>query len=341
MSQDVNAPAGDAATAASPAGGLPTEPPAARPRPSPRAPWRQRVHHLDVKLSPYLYISPFFILFLIVGMFPLVYTAYVSVYDWNLLGGKGEFIGLQNYRDVLANPYFVKSMVNTISIFLLSSVPQILTSLCLAGLLDTQLRGRTLWRMGVLLPFVVAPAAVAIIFGSLFGDRYGLFNEAIGWVGLGPVHWHVDRLSSHIAIATMVNWRWTGYNALILLAAMQTVPRDLYESASLDGASRVRTFVSITIPMIRPSVIFVIITSTIGGLQIFAEPRLFDNTLAQNGGSDRQFGTMTMLIYDFGWHLRDLGRASATAWLLFLVIIVIALVNFALVRRAGTHRGKR
>jgi len=341
MSQDVNAPVGDAATAASPAGGLPTEPPAARQRPAPRAPWRQRLHHLDVKLSPYLYISPFFILFLIVGMFPLVYTAYVSVYDWNLLGGKGEFIGLQNYRDVLANPYFFKSLVNTISIFLLSSVPQILISMCLAGLLDTQLRGRVLWRMGVLLPFVVAPAAVAIIFGSLFGDRYGLINEAIGWVGLGPVQWHVDRLSSHIAIATMVNWRWTGYNALILLAAMQTVPRDLYESASLDGASRVRQFVSITIPMIRPSVIFVIITSTIGGLQIFAEPRLFDNTLAQNGGSDRQFGTMTMLIYDFGWHLRDLGRASATAWLLFLLIIVIALVNFALVRRAGTHRGKR
>jgi cellobiose transport system permease protein len=134
----------------------------------------------------------------------------------------------------------------------------------------------------------------------------------------------------------MVNWRWTGYNALILLAAMQSVPRDLYDAAAIDGANRFRQFTSITVPSIRPTVIFVVITSTIGGLQIFAEPRMFDSTLAQNGGSDRQFSTMTMLIYDFGWHLRDLGRASATAWLLFLLIIVIALANYVLSRRFGT-----
>ena len=147
----------------------------------------------------------------------------------------------------------------------------------LAGLLDTNLRGRTLWRMSILLPFVVAPAAVALIFGNLFGDRYGLVNEALGLIGIDPIAWHVDRLPSHIAIATMVNWRWTGYNALILLAAMQAVPRDLYESAAIDGAGQVRQFFSVTLPMIRPTMIFVIITSTIGGLQIFTEPRLYDN----------------------------------------------------------------
>jgi cellobiose transport system permease protein len=183
---------------------------------------------------------------------------------------------------------------------------------------------------------------VGIIFGSLFGDRYGLINEALGWIGLPSVAWHTDRLASHLAIATMVNWRWTGYNALILLAAMQSVPRDLYDAAAIDGANRFRQFTSITVPSIRPTVIFVVITSTIGGLQIFAEPRMFDSTLAQNGGSDRQFSTMTMLIYDFGWHLRDLGRASATAWLLFLLIIVIALANYLLSRRFGTlHKVRR
>ena len=290
MTQDLSTPVGGAPstgvspTGTSPSAGMPTRRP-------PAAPWRQRLHHWDVTLSPYLYISPFFLLFLVVGMFPLVYTAYVSVYDWDLIGGQGGFVGLQNYRDVLDNPYFLKSLVNTISIFVLSSGPQVVLAVVIAGLLDTRLRASTLWRMSVLLPFVVAPAAVAIIFGSLYGDRYGLVNEALGWIGLSPVQWHVDRLSSHLAIATMVNWRWTGYNALILLAAMQAVPRDLYESAGLDGAGKVRQFLSITVPMIRPTVIFVIITSTIGGLQIFAEPRLFDTTPAQNGGSDRQFGT--------------------------------------------------
>jgi cellobiose transport system permease protein len=296
---------------------------------------------MDHRFSPYLYVAPFFVLFLVVGMFPLAYTAYVSVHDWSLLGGQGDFVGLDNFREVLENPYFTKQLVNTISIFLISSVPQVLIALVVAALLDNQLRARTMWRMSVLLPFVVSPVAVAIIFGSLYGDRYGLVNEVLGMVGIDPVAWHTNRWASHVAIATMVNWRWTGYNALIFLAAMQAVPRELYESASIDGAGRIRQLVSITVPMIRPTMIFVIVTSTIGGLQIFAEPRLFDDTMARNGGSDRQFGTITMLIYDFGWQLRDLGRASATAWLLFLVICVFAVLNVLLMRRMGGLGGKR
>jgi cellobiose transport system permease protein len=289
----------------------------------------------DVRLSPYLYISPFFLLFLLVGMFPLVYTAYVSVFDWGLLSGKGEFIGLDNYKSVLEDPTFVKALVNTFSIFLLSSVPQVIIALILAGLLDTRLRGRTLWRMSVLLPFVVAPVAVAIIFGNLFGDEYGLVNDLLGVIGVGPIDWHTDRFASHVAIATMVNWRWTGYNALIFLAAMQAVPRDLYESAAMDGAGRVRQFISVTLPMIKPTMIFVVITSTIGGLQIFAEPRIFDDiTATREGGPNHQWTTMTMLIYNYGWGRgRDLGQASATAWLLFLIIVVFALANFLATRR--------
>jgi cellobiose transport system permease protein len=310
-------------------------------RPTEPRPWRERRAAWDARLAPYLYISPFFLVFAVVGAFPLAYTAYVSVHDWSLLGGKGDFVGLQNYRDVWANPYFVKQTVNTLSIFVLSSVPQVIAAVVLAGLLDNQLRGRTWWRMSILLPFVVSPVAVAIIFGSVFGDRYGLLNELLGTVGIGPIAWHTDRLASHLAIATMVNWRWTGFNALIFLAAMQAVPRDLYESAALDGASRVRQFLSITVPMIRPTMIFVIITSTIGGLQIFAEPRLFDETTARNGGSDRQFGTITMLVYNFGWQLRDLGRASATAWMLFVLILLIALVNLVLIRRIGSLAGEK
>ena len=302
---------------------------------------RQRLSRWDTRVAPYVYISPFFVVFALVGLFPLAYTAYVSVHDWSLLGGKGEFVGLQNYREVWDNPYFLKQTVNTLSIFVLSSGPQIVIAVVLAALLDNHLRGRTWWRMSILLPYVVSPVAVAIIFGSLFGDRYGLINEALGALGVDGVAWHTDRFASHLAIATMVNWRWTGFNALIFLAAMQAVPRDLYESAAMDGAGRIRQFLSVTLPMIRPTMIFVVITSTIGGLQIFAEPRLFDETNARNGGADRQFGTITMLIYDFGWQLRDLGRASATAWMLFLLILVLATVNLLIIRRFGGLGGDR
>ncbi|PUA81317.1 carbohydrate ABC transporter permease [Nocardioides currus] len=305
----------------------------------PSSPFRQRLSRLDNRLSPYLYVSPFFLLFALVGLFPLLYTAFVSVHDWSLLGGQGDYTGLENYRRVLEDRYFWNALRNTISIFLLSSVPQVLIALVLAGLLDTQLRGRTLWRMGVLIPFVVAPAAVALIFGNVFGDRYGLVNEALQGIGLEPIKWHVNTLASHVAIASMVNWRWTGYNALIFLAAMQAVPRELYESAAIDGAGKVRQFVSVTLPLIRPTLLFVVITSTIGGLQVFAEPRLFDTQGL--GGSDRQYQTLTMYLWELGWRVRDLGMASAVAWLLFLIIIVFALVNLAVSRRFGALGGRR
>ncbi|WP_134739861.1 sugar ABC transporter permease [Nocardioides sp. 503] len=331
-SQPTTAPAGEVSSSTSPAGPAQAVEPLPRDTP-PRLTLRQRLSRWDVRFSPYLYVSPFFLLFLVVGMFPLAYTAYVSVHEWGLIGGKGEYVGLDNYRAIFADRYFWRAMRNTVSIFLLSSIPQVIVALAVAGLLDTQLRAKTFWRMSVLIPFVVAPAAATLIFGNLFGDRYGLINGALGLVGIDPIAWHVDTLPSHIAIASMVNWRWTGYNALILLAAMQAVPRDLYESAALDGAGKVRQFLSVTIPMIRPTMIFVVITSTIGGLQIFTEARLFDNVGL--GGSDRQWQTVTLYLWELGWRLRDLGMASAVAWLLFLFIVIFALVNLAVSARLG------
>ena len=304
-----------------------------------RIAFRQQLSRWDLRLSPYLYISPFFVLFLVVGLFPLAYTAYVSVHEWDLLGGQGEFVGLENYRDVLGDRYFWNALQNTVSIFVLSSGPQIVFALVIAALLDAKLRARTFWRMGVLIPFVVAPVAAALIFGNLFGDRYGLINQGIAALGLEPIRWHVDRLASHFAIATMVNWRWTGYNALIFLAAMQAIPRDLYEAAAMDGANKVRQFFSVTLPMLRPAVIFVVITSTIGGLQIFAEPRLFDSTGL--GGADRQYQTITMYLWELGWRVRNLGTASSVAWLLFGLIVVFALIALVLTRRIAHSGGKR
>ncbi|MGN6754645.1 MAG: carbohydrate ABC transporter permease [Intrasporangium sp.] len=300
--------------------------------------FRQRMSRWDVKLSPYLYVSPFFILFAVVGAFPLGYTAYVSLHQWHLIGGEGAFVGLENYRYVLGQEYFWRSLRNTISIFLLSSVPQVILALLIAAALDSSLRGRTWWRMGVLLPYVIAPVAVALIFNDLFGDRFGLFNQALGWIGLDPIAWHRDVLPSHLAIATMVNFRWTGYNALIFLAAMQAIPRDYYEAAQIDGAGPARRFVSITVPQLRATIIFVVITSTIGGLQIFDEPRMYDQYGL--GGANRQWQTLTIYLYQVGWTQKNFGRAAAIAWLLFLIIVVIGLVNFYLTRRIASKESR-
>lgn len=304
-----------------------------------RLAFSQQVSRWDVKLSPYLYISPFFILFAVTGVFPLVYTAWVSLHNWNLIGGQGKFTGLENYAFVVAQPYFWNAVGNTFSIFVLSSVPQVVIALVIAAVLDANLRARTFWRMGVLVPFVVAPVAVGLIFNNLFADQFGLINGMLTAVGLDPVRWHSDSLASHLAIATMVNFRWTGYNALIFLAAMQAIPRDVFEAATIDGAGRLRQFFSVTVPMLRPTVIFVVITSTIGGLQIFDEPRVFDQSGL--GGADRQWQTLTMYIWELGWGQRNFGRASAVAWLLFLIIVLIALLNFLITKRIASQGGRK
>lgn len=310
----------------------------------PRAPRRvgfsQNLGRWDVKLSPYLYISPFFILFGVTGLFPLLYTAWVSMHDWHLIAGQGDFVGLANFGYVLQEPNFWKGIRNTFSIFLISTIPQLMIAIVLAALLDANLRAKTFWRMGVLLPYVVAPVAVSLIFGRLFADQTGIINTILKDIGLNPVGWHSQVFPSHVAIATMVNFRWTGYNTLILLAAMQAIPRDLYEAAVIDGASRVRQFFSITVPMLRPTIIFVVITSTIGGLQIFDEPRLFDQ-LGQ-GGPSRQWMTATMYIYEVGWgNQKSFGRAAAVAWILFLIIVIVGLINFSLTKRIASDNASK
>ncbi len=303
--------------------------------------WRQRLSRADVRFAPYAYVAPFFILFALVGLFPLVYTLNVSLHEWDLLGGQGEWVGLANFAAELKDTLFWNSLFNTMSIFLLSSIPQVIIALVLAALLDQHLRAKTFWRMSVLLPYVVTPVAVALIFSSMFGETYGLINNVLGEFGIDPVLWKTDRLPSHLAIATMINWRWTGYNALILLAAMQAVPRELYESAAIDGASPTRRFFSVTIPSIRPTVIFVIITATIGGLQVFTEPRLFDATSATPGGAFRQYQTTVLYLWEMAFSRGDFGKASAVAWLLFLIIVGIGLLNFFLVRRISDNGARR
>lgn len=316
----------------------PTGSPARPARPS----WRDRMSRWDVRYSPYLYVAPFFVIFGVVGLFPLLYTAYVSLFDWELIDDDPSFLGLGNYVQLFGDPQFWTTLTNTLSIFLLSTVPQIVIAVLLAALLNTRVRFPTGWRVGVLMPYVASLVALGIIFANLFGPQYGLVNGVFELLGLDRIDWQADRFASHVAIAVMVNWRWTGYNALIVLAAMQAIPKEVHEAAVVDGAGAVRRFVSVTLPMLRPTLIFVVITSTIGGLQIFTEPKLFDAMPgSNNGGSTHQFQTITLYLYQAAFEREDLGYASAIAWVLFLIVIGIALINFALTRRIASTGGDR
>ncbi|MFI7126700.1 carbohydrate ABC transporter permease [Nonomuraea sp. NPDC050153] len=297
-------------------------------------------HTLDLRVSPYAYVAPFFLLFCAFGLFPLAYTAWVSLHEWSLLSETQTFIGLDNYSALLGDGYFWNATFNTLSIGVLSTVPQLLLAIWLAHLLNRRLRFQTLFRVALLLPNVTSVVAVVVIFSQLFGRDFGLINWTLSWFGAGNVDWAAGTATSHIALSVMIMWRWTGYNALIFLAAMQAVPRELYEAATLDGANGFTQLRRITIPMIRPTIVFVVIVSTIGAMQVIAEPLLFGQSSGggggiATGGPDRQFQTLALFVYEQGFanSTFDFGYASAASWLMFLAVVIVALVNFLITRR--------
>jgi cellobiose transport system permease protein len=307
--------------------------------PATRRTLRARLRKADAKASPYLYISPFFVFFGLFGIFPLGYTAYISLTDRTLLGSSTHFVGLDNFAALIHDSYFWNAVENTLGIWVISTVPQLLIALWLAHLLNTKLRARTFFRMAVLLPQITSLVAVALIFTQLFSRDYGLVNYGLHLVGIHPVAWEAGRFSSWVALSVMITWRWAGYNALIYLAAMQGIPEELYESAAIDGAKSWKQFVHVTIPMLRPTIIFTVIVSTIGGLQLFTEPYLFE-PLRQGatGGSGRQYQTVVMYLYEkaFAGTQFNFGYAAAIGWALFLLIALISLVNFLVASRIRT-----
>ncbi|MEV6950380.1 sugar ABC transporter permease [Streptomyces sp. NPDC051183] len=290
-------------------------------------------------LSPYAFLAPFFTLFAAFGLFPLIYTAYVSLYRVELqTPGEAEWRGLGNYTALFTDTFFWTALRNTFTIGVLSTVPQLLMALGLAHVLNYRLRARTFFRTALLLPYATSVAAASLIFAQLFGRDFGLVNHLLALVGFDPVDWQSGTAASQIAVSSIVVWRWTGYNALIYLAGMQTIPGELYEAAEVDGASRLRQFVHVTLPGLRPTIVFTVVVSTIGATQLFGEPLLFEGSMS--GGISHQYQTLGLYMYEQGWGFFHLGRAAAIAWVMFLLIVALVGVN-ALIARRRSGSGTR
>ncbi|HEY8533267.1 MAG TPA: sugar ABC transporter permease [Micromonospora sp.] len=301
---------------------------------------RRSLARLDIKLSPYLYILPFFILFAIFGLYPIGYTVWVAMTDRSPLNSEIKFIGLENFKELITeDQQFWNAVYNTFGMFFVATVPQLLLALLLANALNRRIRGQTFFRMAIAMPIITSTAVVALVFSMIFGRDFGLINWLLDQFGISAIDWRASKPASWFAISVMVDWRWTGYNALIYLAAMQAIPKDLYEAAALDGASRMRQFWSITIPQLRPTIIFTVIISTIGGLQLFTEPLLFTSGAGGlSGGSEGQYQTIAMYLVEVMTNRMRWGYAGAVSLLLFVLIALFSLVNFLLVRRISSDK---
>ncbi|GAA4181712.1 sugar ABC transporter permease [Gryllotalpicola koreensis] len=290
------------------------------------------------RFAPYAYVAPFFLLFAVFGLFPLAFTFVISLFEWNPIGTK-TFVGFDNFSTLLTDPRFWNAAGNTLSIWVMSTVPQLIIALGLAHLLHAaRLRFANFFRMSLLIPYITSVAATAIVFAQLFDTHYGLVNWVLTLIGGDPVNWLAGRLSSQFVIALMVIWRWVGYTTLLYLSGLQSIPREMYEAASVDGAGGWRQFTSITVPSLRPIIIFTVITSTIGGLQIFTEPLLVNPTPALTCGAARQCQTLTLYLYEQAFGDYKFGYGAAIGVALFVMVVAIAAINFALsTRLKGSH----
>jgi cellobiose transport system permease protein len=279
----------------------------------------------------YLFTAPFFVMFLIFGLAPIIYSIYIAFFNWDALGTQ-DFIGLANFTELIADTRFWNALVNTIDIWLLSTIPMLIFSIGLAAILhNPHLRGSTFWRTILLVPNITSVLAIAIVFGQLFGRDFGMVNIIIGAMGFDHIDFIQGTTSSHVAIASMIVWRWTGYNALIFLAAMLAIPGELYESASLDGASKWKQFIYVTLPSLRNTITFVLIVGTIGGLQVFAEPLILGGSY--NGGDSGQFSTLTLFLFDQAFVAYKWGYAAAVGIMITFIVAIVSFINFMITRK--------
>ncbi len=290
-------------------------------------------------------LSPFVVLFLVFGVFPLGFSFFLAFQSWEPTAGLAsmKFVGLDNFAFAITDEWFWKSLKNTAWLAVAAGVPQHVVAIPLAYFIHTSFKRTRNSVIGAyFLPYITSTVAIAMMFSTLFSTDYGLINvglQALGQVpGLGwlapeaAIDWLGRAENVKPAISLVVFWRYVGFNTVLYLAALQTIPGDIYEAATMDGAGRWQQFWFITLPSLQPMIYFGVTLSVIGGLQLFEEPFILTGG---RGGTDQAGMTTAMYMYRTAFEFNDFGGASALSWLLF---VFVALLTW-LTNRAFKPRG--
>lgn len=304
-------------------------------RPSPRARGKMFRHRA---VWAYLFISPALIALLVFAVGPILFTFWVSVHDWNLITPIPEmpFVGLENYRYILTkDTTFQQALQNTFIFTIVGVGANTVLGLLGALLLNSPIRARTLWRSIFFLPILTAPLALGMMWTALLNKNFGLINELLGFLRIPPQPFLSSPDQALPSIILIAIYQYVGYYIILYTAGLQGIPQEYYDAAAVDGANGWQTFWNITLPLLRPVLLFIIVTNTIGALQVF--DIVFGATTggAETSGGGPAGSTMVLVLhmYNTAFKFFRMGRATAMAAILFTIIFVITLIQLRLLRQ--------
>ncbi|BCK53385.1 sugar ABC transporter permease [Nocardia wallacei] len=262
-------------------------------------------------------------------LFPLGFSLYISFHSWDLFGPM-RFAGLGNYRQLLGDPLFYIALRNTAVFTAAALAPTVAISLAVAAALNRTVRGIGIFRVLAFLPLVASTVAMAVVWRFLFITDDGPVNLLLGWFGLGPVPWLSDPNWALLALTVVTVWKSVPFATVILLAAMQGVPENLYEAARIDGAGTWRRFRSITVPLIRGALSFVFVITIINSVQAFDQAYALTDG---NGGPETGTYVLGIMLFQNAFRFYEIGYAAALAWVVFALLLVLTLIQLWLARR--------
>jgi multiple sugar transport system permease protein/raffinose/stachyose/melibiose transport system permease protein len=274
------------------------------------------------------FAAPFLVFFLVFLVWPLVSGLYMSLTGKSLTGAHDEVIGLANYAEAFADPAMWHSLGNTLYFTLISTVPLVLVALAMAALVNIGLPAQWLWRLSYFAPYLLASTVVSLFFTWMYNPQLGLINDTLTRIGLPRVAWlnNPDVAMWAVVLATL--WWTVGFNFLLYLAAMQNIPHQHYEAASLDGAGAWRQFFTITLPQLTPTTVMIIILQVLASLKIFDQ--VYQMTAGGPGGATRP---VVEYIFETGFTGYRLGYSAAISYIFFGLIVVVSIAQFVITRR--------
>ncbi len=283
--------------------------------------------------AAWLFLAPALGLITVFFVLPVVASLLLSLTDFDLYAiadrSNARFVGLDNYVRLMKTPLFWTALQNTFYFALIGGPLTVLVALGAALLINSRLvRFQSFFRTIYFVPFVTTLVAVAIVWRYLYHPEYGLLNYALGAFGIEPIDWLGNPRWAMPAIILLAVWKNFGYNMLIFIAGLQSIPGELYEAANLDGASAPRRFWHITLPMLGPTLLFVAVVTMIGFFQLFAEPYVMTQ-----GGPLKSTTSLVLFMYEEGFRWWRMGFAAAIAFVLFLIILAATMLQLKLQRR--------